>query len=93
MVLSPENSVSSLIRLISCIFFSSLFGLDLVLGLGASNEAKDAGKRTLGILKSRMGPDSVQVKLIGDLPGHSLTFRFREAVAEDEEAELLTEKK
>ena len=73
--------------------FSSLFGLDLVLGLGASNEAKDAGKRTLGILKSRMGPDSVQVKLIGDLPGHSLTFRFREAVAEDEEAELLTEKK
>jgi len=70
--------------------FSSLFGLDLVLGLGASNEAKDAGKRTLGILKSRMGPDSVQVKLMGDLPGHSLTFRFREAVEEDEAAELLT---
>jgi len=73
--------------------FSSLFGLDLVLGLGASNGAKDAGKRTLGILKSRMGPDSVQVKLIGDLPGHSLTFRFREAVAADEEADLLEEKK
>ena len=70
--------------------FSSLFGLDLVLGLGASNEAKDAGKRTLGILKSRMGPDSVQVKLMGDLPGHSLTFRFREAVEEDEAADLLT---
>ena len=73
--------------------FASLFGLDAVFSLGASNEAKDAGKRTLGILKNRMGPDSVQVKLIGDLPGHSLTFRFREAVAEDEEAELLTEKK
>lgn len=70
--------------------FASLFGLDLCLALGASNEAKDAGKRTLTILKSRMGPDSVNVKLIGDLPGHSLTFRFRQAL-EDEEAETLLE--
>ena len=70
--------------------FASLFGLDLVLSLGASNEAKDAGKRTLGLLKNRMGPDSVQVKLMGDLPGHSLTFRFREAIEEDEESDLLT---
>lgn len=73
--------------------FASLFGLDLVLSLGASNESKDAGKRTLGLLKNRMGPDSVQVKLMGDLPGHSLTFRFREAIAEDEEDALISEKK
>jgi len=30
---------------------------------------------------------------MGDLPGHSLTFRFREAIDEDEETSLLTEKK
>ena len=70
--------------------FASLFGLDIVMSLGASNEAKDAGKRTLGLLKNRCGPDSVQVKLIGDLPGHSLTFRFREAI-DDDEAETLLE--
>ncbi len=70
--------------------FASLFGLDAVFSLGASNEAKDAGKRTLGILKNRCGPDSVSVKLIGDLPGHSLTFRFREAVETEEENTLLS---
>jgi KaiC/GvpD/RAD55 family RecA-like ATPase len=71
--------------------FASLFGLDLVMSLGASNESKDAGKRTLGLLKNRCGPDSVSVKLVGDLPGHSLTFRFREAVDDDdEEATLLS---
>ena len=71
--------------------FASLFGMDLVLGLGASNEAKDAGKRTLSILKSRMGPDSVFVKLIGDLPGQPLTFKFKEAADEAEEKDLLQE--
>lgn len=70
--------------------FSSLFGLDLVLSLGSTEEAKDAGKRTLGVLKNRMGPDSVKINLQGDLPGHSLTFRFREAIEEDEAKELLT---
>lgn len=69
--------------------FASLFGLDLVLGLGASNEAKDAGKRTLSILKNRMGPDSVFVKLMGDLPGHPLTFKFNEAVGDEDEADFL----
>ena len=70
--------------------FSSLFGLDLVLSLGSTEEAKDAGKRTLGILKNRMGSDSVKINLQGDLPGHSLTFRFRETIEEDEAKELLT---
>ena len=40
-----------------------------------------------------MGADGVSIKLQGDLPGHSLTFRFREAIDTDEEIELLTEKK
>lgn len=71
--------------------FASLFGMDLILALGASSEAKDAGKRTLGILKNRFGNDGVSVKLVGDLPGQSLTFRFREAIEEDEEESLLTE--
>lgn len=74
--------------------FASLFGMDLVLGLGATNEAKDAGKRTLSILKSRMGPDSVYTKLMGDLPGKPLTFRFKESlIDDDEEKELLEEQK
>ena len=64
--------------------FASLFGMDCVFGLGATNEAKDAGKRTLSILKNRFGPDSVYVKLMGDLPGKPLTFKFEE-MSEDEE--------
>ena len=70
--------------------FASLFGMDLVLGLGATNEAKDAGKRTLSILKNRMGPDSVFVKLMGDLPGQPLTFKFNEAPDDVEEGDLLS---
>ena len=69
--------------------FASLFGLDIVLGLGASDVAKDAGKRTLNILKNRVGPDSVFVKLQGDLPGQPLTYKFREAVDDEEAEELL----
>ena len=65
--------------------FASLFGMDCVFGLGATNESKDAGKRTLSILKNRFGPDSVYTKLIGDLPGHPLTFKFDETDEEDEE--------
>ena len=64
--------------------------MDLVLGLGATNEAKDAGKRTLSILKNRMGPDSVFVKLMGDLPGQPLTFKFNEAPDDVEEGDLLS---
>lgn len=71
--------------------FASLFGMDIVMGLGASNTAKDAGKRTLSLLKNRFGPDSVYVKLVGDLPGQPLTFRFKEAPQEDEESDLLGE--
>jgi replicative DNA helicase len=71
--------------------FSALFGMDIVLGLGATDKMKDAGSRTLNILKSRVGPDSVYVKLRGDLPGKPLTFRFTEAPKEEEEGALLTE--
>ena len=73
--------------------FASLFGMDIVLSLGASGEAKDAGKRTLGVLKNRFGNDSVSVKLIGNLPGQSLTFKFRELIGEEEETELLNKPK
>ena len=73
--------------------FASLFGLDAVFSLGSTEEAKDAGKRTLGILKNRMGADSVSIKLQGDLPGHPLTFKFREAIDSDEEESLLNEPK
>ena len=71
--------------------FSSLFGMDIVLGLGASDKAKDAGRRTLQILKSRVGPDSVYVNLIGDKPDQPLTFKFREAPPEEEQIDLLKE--
>ena len=70
--------------------FASLFGLDAIFSLGSTEEAKDAGKRTLGILKNRMGLDGVSIKLQGDLPGHGLTFRFREAIDSDEESDLLS---
>lgn len=68
--------------------FASLFGMDGVFGLGASDKAKDAGKRTLKILKNRNGPDSVFVKLQGDLPSKPLTFKFAE-LDEEEEKDLL----
>lgn len=68
--------------------FASLFGMDGVFGLGASDKAKDAGKRTLKILKNRSGPDSVFVRLQGDLPNKPLTFKFVE-MDEEEEKELL----
>ncbi len=68
--------------------FSSLFGMDAVLGLGATDKAKDAGKRTLTFLKNRYGPDSVFVKLQGDLPNKPLTFKFSE-MDDEEEKELL----
>lgn len=70
--------------------FESLFGMDMVLSLGASDKAKDAGKRTLGLLKNRFGPDSVNVPLLGNRPGEVMNFRFEEAPAEDEEADLIT---
>jgi len=69
--------------------FASIFGFDVVLGLGSSNQAQDAGKRTLTILKSRVGPDSVYINLQGDRPDQSLTFKFTEAIPEEEESELL----
>jgi len=70
--------------------FASIFGMDVVLGLGASNESKDAGKRTISLLENRFGPDSVSVKLIGDLPGQPLTFKFREVETDSEEESLLS---
>lgn len=68
--------------------FSSLFGFDIAMGLGASDKAKDAGKRTLSLLKNRCGPDSVYVNLMGDKPEDELTYRFKE-VPKEEESELL----
>lgn len=70
--------------------FASLFGLDLVMSLGATPEALAAGRRTLGILKNRMGSDGVYIKLQGDLPGRPLTFRFKELINDDEELDLLS---
>ncbi len=69
--------------------FSSLFGMDVVLTLGASDKAKDAGRRVLSIAKNRFGPDSVYVTLQGSKATESLNFRFREVPNEEEEAELL----
>jgi hypothetical protein len=69
--------------------FSSLFGMDAVFALGASDKAKDAGKRTLSIAKNRMGPDSVYVNLMGNKPSEPLTFKFTEVPSEEEEASLL----
>jgi len=69
--------------------FSSLFGMDLVLTLGASDKAKDAGRRVLSIAKNRFGPDSVFITLQGSKATESLTFRFNEVPNEEEEAELL----
>jgi hypothetical protein len=69
--------------------FSSLFGMDVVLTLGASDKAKDAGRRVLSIAKNRFGPDSVFITLQGSKATESLNFRFREVPNEEEEAELL----
>lgn len=69
--------------------FASLFGMDAVFALGASDKAKDAGKRTLSIAKNRMGPDSVYVNLQGSKPNEALTFKFVEVPPEEEEADLL----
>ncbi len=69
--------------------FASIFGFDIVLGLGSSNKAQEAGKRTLTIQKSRVGPDSVFVGLQGDQPNQPLTFKFVEAIPEEGEEELL----
>lgn len=69
--------------------FASLFGLDIVMSLSSTEEAKDVGKRKLGLLKNRCGPDSVFVALQGDRPGQSLTFKFRESIEEDEVDTLL----
>jgi hypothetical protein len=69
--------------------FSSLFGMDAVFALGASDKAKDAGKRTLSIAKNRMGPDSVYVNLMGNKPNEPLTFKFTEVPSEEEETSLL----
>lgn len=63
--------------------FASLFSFDAVIGLGASEDAKNVGKRYLKMLKNRFGNDGVTVNLIGDLPGTPLTFRFREETEED----------
>jgi len=71
--------------------FESLFGQDGVYTLGASDKAKDAGRRTLTVAKNRNGPDSVFVSLQGDLPTKPLTFKFRECVLEEEESTLLKE--
>lgn len=71
--------------------FESLFGQDGVYTLGASDKAKDAGRRTLTIAKNRNGPDSVFVSLQGDLPTKPLTFKFRECILEEEESTLLKE--
>ena len=70
--------------------FASIFGFDVVLGLGSSNKAMDAGRRTLTIQKNRFGPDSVYVNLQGNRPDQQLTFKFVEAIPEDEELELLS---
>ena len=69
--------------------FESLFGMDCVMTLGASDKASDAGRRTLTLVKNRFGNDSLFVSLIGDLPGQPLTFKFRECVLEEEESVLL----
>ena len=69
--------------------FSSIFGFDIVLGLGSSEKAMDAGKRTLTIQKNRFGCDSVNVKLAGNRPDEPLTFKFVEAPPEEDEEELL----
>ena len=70
--------------------FASIHGFDVVLGLGSSNKAQDAGRRTLTIQKSRVGPDSVYVNLQGNTPSEPLTFKFVEAIPEEDEAELLS---
>ena len=69
--------------------FASIFGFDVVLGLGSSNKAQDAGRRTLTIQKSRVGPDSVYVNLQGNKSNEALTFKFDECIPEEDEAELL----
>ena len=70
--------------------FSSLFGLDLVLGLGASDKAVDSGKRTLTILKSRLGPDSVFTKLAGNRPDEPINYRFTEMADDEAESEAVS---
>lgn len=73
--------------------YAAVFGQDLVLTLGANDTSKSSGRRKLGIAKNRMGPDSVYISLLGDLPGKPITYRFRECPPEEEEADLLTEQK
>lgn len=58
--------------------YGSLQGFDLVLGLGASNEDKNWGKRTLNIQKSRMGHTENFILLQGDLPSKTITYKFKE---------------
>lgn len=70
--------------------FAALFGMDIVIGLGATDKAKDSGKRTLNILKSRVGPDSVYVGLQGNRSNETINYRFKEIPPEEEELNLLS---
>ena len=70
--------------------FASIFGFDVVLGLGSSNKAQEAGRRTLTVQKSRVGPDSVYVNIAGNKPNEPLTFKFEECIGDEEELELIS---